>query len=229
MNRRALAVLNQLARRYDRKRGAPRLYEVEAALWRAGTLAERPLGGFWPRERSTIFGTNMEHWTASNLGWSLPCAEAVGLIRRFQHGPPARIIDVGAGHGLWTRVLMQEFGSETVVGLDPAPKHPSVIEATFEDWCKSTGGPGETDTVLTSWLPCQGQPGDNLGLQILDSLQSDQTLVYIGSGPKGPVGTDEFYTRLGREFEEYATEPLPRVCPWTYPRDFLRVFQRKVP
>ena len=227
LNRRAMAVLDRLARRYESKRGVPCLSEVESALWRAGKLADRPLGGLWPRERGAILGTNMEHWTSGTLGWSFPCVEAVGLIRRFYHGPPARIIDVGAGCGLWTRVLMREFGAETVVGLDPTPKHESVVETTFKDWCEVTGGAGEGDLVLASWLPCRGQPGDDLGPQILDSLQSDQTLVYVGSGPNGPAGTDEFYTCLGREFEEYATEPLPRVCPWIYPRDFVRVFRRK--
>ena len=226
LNRRAIATLERLAERYEGKGRIPNLNEVEALLWRAERLASLRLGGFWPRERGLVLSSGIEGWTSHNLGWSFPCFEAVGLIRRMVNWPCGRIIDIGAGCGLWTRVLMREFGAERVVGLDPVPKGGSVIATTFEDWCEDSGGPGEADVLLASWLPCEGQPGDDLGLQVLDSMRS-QTLVYVGSGPNGPVGTEDFYDRLGSQFEEYATEPLPRVSPSVFPRDFARVYRRK--
>lgn len=33
-----------------------------------------------------------------------------------------RVVDIGAGSGLWTRVMRREFGAKRVVGLDPEPK-----------------------------------------------------------------------------------------------------------
>ena len=317
MNRRAIATLERLASRYESKREIPSLNEVEAALWRAGKLADRRLGGYWPWGKGLVLSSNIEPWTSINLGWSFPCAEAVGLIRRFFDWPSGRIIDVGAGCGLWTRVLMREFGAETVIGLvveqtcndvsarpqasrcaasprrhightsrgdnkaggrlwarpsggrrcaprrvaptrrtpvrlrdralrgthrrpltrhyksvrplDPMPKDDRVIETTFKDWCEKTGGPRDVDVVLASWLPCDGQPGDCLGPQVLDSIQSEQTLVYVGSGSNGPAGTKEFYDRLGREFEEYATEPLPRTYRSVVRRDFARAAPPNMP
>ena len=227
MNGRAIATLRRLAERYEGERGVPGLNEVEAALWRAGSLARRRVGGFRLRDRGPALSSDIEGWTSQNLGWSFPCAEAVGLIRRMVDWPCGRVVDIGAGCGLWTRVLKREFGADRVVGLDPEPKGDSVIATTFEDWCEDTGGPGETDVLLASWLPCEGQSGDDLGLRVLDSMRSRQTLVYVGSGPNGPVGTEEFYDRLGRELEEYATEPLPRVCRSVFPRDFARAYRCK--
>ena len=227
MNRRAITTLERLAERYEGKRGIPGLNEVEAALWRAGRLADRRFGGFGPRDRGLVLSSGIEGWTSSNLGRLFPCAEAVGLIRQMVDWPCGRVVDIGAGCGLWTRVLRREFGTERVIGLDPVPKDGNVIATTFEDWCEATGGPRETDVLLASWLPRRGQPGDDLGLRVLASMRSGQTLVYIGSGSNGPVGTEEFYDRLGCEFEEYATEPLPRIAPPVFPRDFARVYRRK--
>ena len=228
MNRRAIRKLERLARRYDNNRSVPVLAEVEAALWRAGAVADRRLGGYWPWSPVPLLPSNVEHWTSQHLGWSFPCAEAVGLIRRLIQWPSGRIIDIGAGCGLWTTVLRGAFGSDTVVGLDPTPKGDDVIEATFSDWCENTGGPEDTDLLFASWLPCGGQEGVHLGRQILDNIiGEDQTFVYVGSGPNGPVGTQGFYDHLAAQFEEYATEPLPRIYPSVFPRDFIKAYRRR--
>ena len=228
MNKRAMRRHSHLARQYENSRTIPLLKDVETALWCAGSVADRPLGGYWPRGPAPLSSSNIEHWTSRKLGWSFPCAEAVALIRRFFQWPCGRVIDIGAGSGLWTRVLKRAFGSDKVIGLDPASTSDDVLQATFSDWCDETGGPKHADLLFASWLPCQGQEGSDLGHQILDRIVADdQILVYVGSGPSGPVGTKDFYHRLGVEFEEYATESLPRVYPSVFPRDFIRAYQRK--
>ena len=166
LNRRAIATLERLAVRYEGEGGIPDLNEVEPALWRAGRLADRRLAGS-DREKGAWSSSDIEGWTSDNLGWSFPCAEAVGLIRRMVDWPCGRVVDIGAGCGLWTRVLRRELGVDRVLGLDPVPKDGSVIAATFEEWCEATGGPRETDVLLVSRLPCGGQPGDDLGLRVL--------------------------------------------------------------
>lgn len=228
MNRRAIRRVERLARRYEHNRAIPLLNEVEAALWRAGEVADRRLGGYWPWGPFPLLPSGIEHWTSQRLGWSFPCAEAVALIRRLIQWPYGRVIDIGAGCGLWTKVLKRVFGSDRVVGLDPIPKSDEVIQATFSDWCDKTGGPHHTDTLFASWLPCHGQDGFDLGPQILDNIiGEDQAFIYVGSGPNGPVGTLDFYALLAAEFEEYATEPLPRIYPSVFPRDFIRAYRRK--
>ena len=229
LNRRAIATLEQLTKRYENDRKIPSLNEVEDALWRAGDVTNRPLQGFWRWPRGRGWGSSdIENWTLNNLGRSFPCAEAAGLIGRYLDWSSGRIIDIGAGFGLWTKVLKRRFGSEKVIGLDPEHNNECVIETTFRDWCENTGGLRDGDVALASWLPCSSQLGADLGLQILDCIQAGQTLVYIGSGPRGPTGTKEFYDRLGREFEEHSTEPLPRICRSIFPRDFARAYHRKV-
>ena len=228
MNKRAIRRLVRLGRRYEDGRTIPLLNEVETALWRAEEVADYKLGGYWPWGRDPLISSHIEHWTSQELGRSFPCAEAVELIRRVIPRPCGRVIDIGAGGGLWTRVLKREFGSGNVVGLDPVSASDDVLEATFSDWCEETGGPKDSDLLFASWLPCEGQEGFDLGSQILDRIVADeQTFVYVGSGPSGPVGTKNFYDRLGVEFDEYATEPLPRVYRSVFPRDFIRAYRRK--
>jgi len=125
-------------------------------------------------------------------------------------------------------VLKHAFGPDRVVGLDPMSASDDVLQTDFSDWCDETGGPEDADLLFASWLPCQHQEGFELGHQILDRIiADDQTFVYVGSGPYGPVGTKDLYDRLGAEFDEYATEPLPRVYPSVFPRDFIRAYRRK--
>ena len=197
MNKRTIRRLARLARRYENRRTIPLLKDVETALWRAGEVAERRLGGYWPWGPVPLLSSNIGHWTSQNLGWSFPCAEAVALIRRLIQWPCGRVTDIGAGRGLWTKVLKPAFGSDKVVGLDPVPTSDDVLQATFSDWCDETGGPEDADLLFASWLPCQGQEGFDLGHQMLDRIVADdQTFVYVGSGPSGPVGTKDFYDRL---------------------------------
>lgn len=229
MNRRAIRKVQSLARRYHEPNSLPHLNEVEAVLWRAAEIADRSMGGYWPWNTARLLGSNIEHWTSQHLGWSFPCAEAVGLIRRiFEWDSGGRIIDIGAGCGLWTKVFALAFGSDRVVGLDPCPKDDAVIKTTFGHWCEETGGPIPGDLLFASWLPCSGQTGSDLGPQILDRVLAEhQVFVYVGSGPGGPVGTSDFHDRLGIEFIEYATEPLPRISRSVFPRDFIRAYHRK--
>lgn len=228
MNKRATRRLARLARRYDNGHTIPLLKDVETALWCAGEVADHRLGGYWPWAPNPLLSFGIEHWTSQNLGWSFPCAEAVDLIRRLIRWPRGRVVDVGAGRGLWTKVLKRALGHDWVVGLDPKPTSDDVLQATFSDWCDETGGPENADILFASWLPCQGQEGSDLGHQILDRIVADdQFFVYVGSGSNGPVGTKEFYDRLGAEFDEYATEPLPRLHPSVFPRDFIRAYRRK--
>ncbi len=125
-------------------------------------------------------------------------------------------------------MLAGAFGADRVVALDPCAKADAVLPTTFSHWCDQTGGPRHGDVLFASWLPCSGQAGSDLGPQILDRVLADHhTFVYVGSGPSGPVATTDFYDRLGVEFAEYASEPLPRIYRSVFPRDFIRVYHRK--
>lgn len=227
MNRRAHATLERLVRRYESARRIPVYDEVESALWRASRQSSARLGGYWPRKKGTPKYADIEKWTSRRFGWSFPCSEVIGLVQRYFHCSSGRVIDVGAGQGLWTKVLRRALGPERVIGLDPDARSEWVLPVSFEKWCSETGGPRDGDVLLTSWLPCKGQPGSDLGVRILYSIRTDQTLIYIGSGPRGGTGTQGFYDRLGREFDEFAAEPIPRLYPNIRPRDFARAYSRK--
>ena len=219
---------DRLMRRYKGGRRLPELHEVEWLLWRADNFANHITRGLWSKISREGYGAS-ENQTSQQLGWTLPCREAVGLIRRYSNTSEGlgKIIDVGAGRGLWAMVLRRVFGDDTVIALDPESIGEDVLKTTFEEWRKATGGPEAHDTILTSWLPCERQAGEDLGPQILDSLHPGQTLIYIGTGPNGPVGTKEFYRRLAIEFEEYAGEPLPRIHRSVFPRDFVRAYSKR--
>ena len=227
MNKKAQRKLKRLVRRYDCKDQFPRLHEVEKTLWKVNAIANRRGGGYWFKNRAPLIEIPLEQWTSVNIGWSFPCIEALRLIRRCLNRPFHRIIDVGAGFGLWTRVLEREFGAAKVIGLDPNSNSSLVIRTTLGDWCNKTGGPTSDDILFASWLPCENQEGDTLGLQILDKVSACQPFIYVGSGPRGPTGTTDFYDRLAVEFVEVASEPMPRVDESDFPRDFLRIYNQK--
>lgn len=144
-----------MARRYAADRSPPSLRDVEAALWHAGEVADRRFGGYSPRRSFSLITSNIEHWTSENLGWSFPCAEAVTLIRRLVDWPCGRIIDIGAGAGLWTRLLKCQFGADKVIGLDPHPTGDHIVKATFGEWCEMTGGPANTDLLFRPGCPAE--------------------------------------------------------------------------
>lgn len=132
LNARAMRTLERLVRRYNIG-PVPSLREIESALWRAGEFADHGFGGYSPWRQGLLLPSNIEGWASTHLGWSFPCAEAVGLVRRVMHWPSGRIIDVGAGCGLWTKVLKREFspsprehstkaGVETPATLLPSAK-----------------------------------------------------------------------------------------------------------
>ena len=228
VNRRAEVALNNLVKRYESNRPLPSLSEVEKALWRAGDITEgRGIVHRLRRHRQVRGSGYIEHWTSSHIGRSFPCAGALSLIRRCCGDSSGRIVDVGAGLGLWTRVLQRHLPNKGVIGLDPQSKGDGVIKSTFEAWCENTGGLKEGDVVLASWLPCKGQHGASLGPTILNSVQPGEHFIYVGSGPNGPVGTKTFYDRLAAEFEEFASEPLPRIYLGVFPRDFIKVYQKR--
>ena len=216
---------DRLMRRYRSDRPLPDLCAVEWILWGRDETANRITRGIWSKARG--IRTEYEYGRCLRLGWTLPCREAVGLIHRYSSDMPGRIIDVGAGRGLWAMILRRSFGDDRVIAMDPDPAGPGILETAYEDWCNTTGGPEENDTVLTSWLPCTGQAGEDLGPHILDSLHPRQRLIYIGTGPNGPVATEEFYRRLAVECDEYAGEPLPRIHRSVFPRDFVRAYSKK--
>ena len=68
MNKRTIRRLARLTRRYENCRTIPLLKDVEAALWRAGEVADRRLGGYWPWGSGPFLSSNIEHWTSYNLG-----------------------------------------------------------------------------------------------------------------------------------------------------------------
>ena len=163
MNKRAIRRLTHLVRRYENRHTIPLLKDVETTLWRAGEVADRRLGGYCPCGPVPLLSSDIEHWTSQNLGWSFPCAEAVALIRRLIQWPCGRIIDIGAGCGLWTKVLKHNLGSDKVVGLDPVHSSHDVLQATFSDWCDETGGPEDADLLFASWLPLSRPGGLRFG------------------------------------------------------------------
>ena len=226
VNGRTRAALERLARRYASERKAPRFHEVERALRRAVKLAAR--AGFWPwsGETNILASSEVEHWITNHLGWSLPCAEALWLIMKCRGSPTSRVIDAGAGSGLWTRALQREFEAENVIGLDPEPRTEEIIKSTFEAWLEETDGLRHGDIVLLSWPPCTGQRGQDLGTNVLNAIGPEQTLVFVGAGPRGAAGTRQFHEQLSREFEEYATEPVPKIVGTIFPRDYARAYRR---
>ena len=134
----APAVVEELERLLFAPGDVPDLHALEAVVWRGAPAAS------FPRD--------IEALLPDRLGWSLPTREVLHLIRCFVP-EGAAIVDVGAGSGLWMRVLQSRSSAYPylVSGFDSNPRHACVAEQSLSSWCRSGGLREASELLLVSW------------------------------------------------------------------------------
>ena len=178
----ASAVVEELERLLFAPGDVPDLHALEAVVWRGAPAAS------FPRE--------IEALLPDRLGWSLPTYEVLHLIRCFVP-EGAAIVDVGAGSGLWMRVLQSRSSAYPyrVAGFDSNPRHACVAERSLSSWCRSGGVREASELLLVSWPRCGPGPEQAAFDGLLDGMPAGQYLLYIAQGsPFGrracPIFTD---------------------------------------
>lgn len=210
----APAVVEELERLLFAPGDVPDLHALETVVWRGAPAAS------FPRE--------IERLLPSRLGWSLPTREVLHLIRCFVP-EGAAIVDVGAGSGLWMRVLQSRSTAYPyrVSGFDSNPRHGCVAEQSLSSWCRSGGLREASGLLLVSWPQFRPGPEQAAFDGLLDSMPAGQNLLYIAQGsPFGncacPIFTKRFHTR----FALCGFEPMPRIHRHDPSRAYAWLFRR---
>lgn len=176
------------------------------------------------------------------FGWSIPCKEAVDVIKRYAREP---LYDVMAGTGYWAKVLRK--AGVNVIASDlhrltsKNPYHRSHEEP----------GPGQRDVtqfvkpekekilrrnalkvgyhlgqgrlkgdVLINWPPYE----DPVATDLLTMLPIGSRVFYIGEGGGGCTGDLSFHRYLCANFKELHHEYLPN---WEGIHDVLWAYEKE--
>ena len=153
--------------------------------------------------------------------WAIPNDEALKMIEVYQP-----IVEMGAGSGYWA-FLLRAYRRAEIVAYDGFSS--SYGYKKKETWTKvERGGPGVLEEYSPEWnlFICWPPYDDPFADECLQEFNGNFVL-YIGEGPFGCTGDDEFHVRLAKEFRIINTVDIPR---YQGIYDSLRVFmRRKVP
>jgi len=164
-------------------------------------------------------------------GWSCPSQKAIVRIQSFL-SPKDMIVEVGAGWGLWARLLKDEgFTVKATDALNQNTKHyigipedkeipyaQFFIDVEQRDNLEAMALYGYYDCLLLIWPPYDTE----MAYETLKAFKGDK-IIYIGEGYGGCTASDNFFTELGRHFfEEDFT--IPR---WEGLHDYMFLYTRK--
>lgn len=210
----APAVVEELERLLFAPGEVPDLHALEAVVWRGAPAAS--------------FLHDIEKLLPARLGWSLPTREVLHLVRCFVP-EGAAIVDVGAGSGLWMRVLQSRSSAYPylVSGFDSDPHHPCVAEQSLSSWCRSGGLREASGLLLVSWPRFSPGPEQAAFDGLLDGMPAGQHLLYIAQGsPFGSVACPIFTERFHARFKLCGFEPMPRIHRHDRSRAYAWLFRR---
>jgi hypothetical protein len=158
--------------------------------------------------------------------WAVPTEEVIQAIAEF-----SPIVEIGAGRGYWASLLKQ--AGADVRAYDVAPpqlsdnnhwhknRHPEVprvfTDVQFGNQAV-LGSMAPERTLFLCW-PAYNEP---MASECLRCFEGDK-LIYVGEGPGGCTGDDEFHETLENSWEEILNIDIPT---WWGIRDYLSVWER---
>ena len=169
----------------------------------------------------------------SKFGYSLPCTEAVEVLKTYL--TDSEVLDVGAGTGYWGSLIQHYVHGSYVKAYDcgdPEWKH--VFETPTEERfgfkpvpvIKEDAIPVVKEhpecNVFMAWPPYW----TNFGNQIARAVAPGKILVLIGEGQGGCTGDDDLFATLDDQFDSLEFVKLPQF-PTIH--DCMEVYQRRVP
>lgn len=152
----------------------------------------------------------------AKYAWAIPDGTSLGEIAKL-----SPLVEIGAGTGYWA-MLLEKCGAFVVAydrragdsRLHPEKKYHEVLEGT-ESVLKTT--PPEFNLFLC-W-PSYGTPFASNALRLFRG----QYVAYIGEGPGGCTGDDEFHKGLEEGWAIVKRVEIPR---WAGVQDALTIYRR---
>lgn len=142
--------------------------------------------------------------------WAVPNTEAIKTIAKY-----SPIIEIAAGSGYWASLVKQ-------VGADIDAYDKSPWEKTWTDVLEGTESVANAypnRTLFLCWPP-YGAPVASNALKEYEGF----TVIYVGEGPEGCTGDEEFHDLLNRNWMLEETVNIPQ---WRGIHDTLYVYKRE--
>lgn len=200
--------------------------EYEAALKAAGVpmytfgFGPRPQYQDFYRDRKTDSFKDYRHPFVKKFAWAIPDLAALKMIARY-----SPIIEVGSGTGYWAYEL-RKLGASVIATDLREPKNDDEYQ-TVSAWTRvaspipaAAAARAFDDRALMLVWPSYSE---NWAAEALRYYRGD-TVIYVGEGPGGCTGDNDFHDQLDREWFEIERMTIPQ---WGGINDRLEIFRRK--
>lgn len=202
------------------------LEEVDAQLDEARKYRDSHTCPFSVPSFSFLEGLYQDFRTpfALNYSWAIPSLEALEKISEFVGSN--HVTEVGAGLGLWAR-LLSDMGVQ-ITAFDIRSKQENWVSSQREPWlcpvmCRDQDDliskARNVDVLMLVW-PCYDEPWAHDYL----SAFNPKKVIYIGEGFGGCTADDQFHRVL---FENYEYTEV-RIPQWDRIHDSVHLCTRKV-
>lgn len=175
----------------------------------------------------------------TNFGWSLPCKEAVDVIKKYARQP---LYDVLAGTGYWAKILRkaginvvasdihkitnknhyhqskENTGAKKISHIIKPEKEKIIRRNALKVGYHLNKGRLKGDIFL-SWPPYE----EPFATDLLEMIAVGTRVFYIGEGMGGCTGDAGFHQYLCSNFKMLHSEELPQ---WTGIHDDLTVYEK---
>ena len=157
-----------------------------------------------------------------NFSWALPSQDVIdSLFALFRE--KGKILSVGAGRGLWER-LLEEAGLD-VTATDAFKSHGIETDGkTYThvyrmDHLTAIASFPEATTLLLCWPTFK----DPFAFEALERFRGDY-LIYIGEGEGGCTANDSFFDLLDKEWNQ---TKFIDILSWRNIYDSIQIYERK--
>lgn len=207
----------------------------DEALWREiGEAGPRPLGGYGREDLSGEYSRRQQF--THRYGWAVPSRGALKKMKEWIGG--GKVIEVGGGRGLWSR-LLRGMGVTVEVSDAYGAKENFFLKDRFKEkdegsdhtWTEvqqmsgedhaATGGPNDVLMMIWPYMESEGAKGDWQG----EALRrfGGRKFIYVGESEGGATGSPGLWAELNKGWRVVGEVEIPR---WWGMHDWVVFYER---
>lgn len=160
--------------------------------------SKNPLLDEWYRAAENGEDRESRDLLVSEYAFAIPTGDALNTIAAVS---PMGVVEVGAGTGYWARLLNDAGVDIVAFDVAPAPSHDNPWFSLVVPWfdvvaADHTAVSDHAERTLLMVWPTKNESWAADCLQRFVNA-GGRTVVYVGEGPGGHTGDDEFHALLG--------------------------------
>lgn len=170
-----------------------------------------------------------------SMSWAVPTREAIQQILKWSSG--GKIIEIGAGRGLWAKLLRDE--GALVEASDPNPPDENHF---FKNWSNEADRDGHVydqiervsgeehasrsetgDTLMIVWPYFEDSGDSDWQASAVRNFKGDK-IVFVGEHEGGATGSPQFWREINKNWTVAGHVEIPK---WAGMHDSVMLFRRK--